>query len=761
MIQKTTRKEPDMGEWKKTTCVMCAVRCSLEVHVKNNRIVTVRPDRDSPVSEGYVCRKGLNIAYHQHSADRLLFPMKKVGGGFERISWDQAIQEIAEKLGKILQEHGPRALASVAGGGEFNFFPLRYMVGFVQGLGSRYHYSSANQEFSGRYWAHGLTFGSQLLEMAPDYRNSDMLMAVGWNGMMSHHIPQARRVLTEISKNSAKMLVVIDPRRSETAKIADIHLALRPGTDALLLKAMIALLLGENLVDRDYIGNHVTGFEEILPWFEGFDVNAALKVCELEYEPVLRVCREFATRRSCLRDDLGILMNRHSALVSWLLVVLSAICGRIGVPGGNYLMGGKIYSDPNNPKTWRTAVTGIPAIGGMFPPNVLPEEIANDRTDRLRAVFVLGSNPLRSYADTTAYEEAFRKLDLLVVSEIVMSETAALSHYALPCTTTYESWSPVDDLIPSSTCPGFLDVYTRMRRPVVEVEGEQKEAGEIFTLLADAMGLLPPVPESLVGAAHSGSLTAYRDALISYLMENPKRLPAVPFLAARTLGKAIGSAQLAGWYVGSYQRSRMKQEEAAAVGFSAGADQGATICQAVLDHPEGVRVGVQDIAKNLGRLVTPDSRIRLNVPEVEAWISEIRPDTEESRLKTDAAFPLILMAGRHMDMNSNTAIRNPAWNEGRRPCTLMMHPEDAAGYGFQDGQTVRVVTEAGEEVIEVEVTTDTRKGQVIIPQGFGLVYDGKTFGANVNRLTKNTNRDFVGTPLHRYVRCRVERYGTK
>jgi len=745
-----------MEEWKKTTCVMCAVCCGLEVKVENNRIVKVRPDKDSPISEGYVCRKGLNIAYHEHNADRLLYPMKKAGGKFERISWDQAIGEIAEKLKKILQEHGPRSLASVAGGGEFNFYPIRFLAGFVQALGSRYQYSSANQEFAGRYWAHGLTFGSQMLELVPDYENTEMLMAVGWNGMMSHHIPQARRVLTRISKDPGKLLVVIDPRRSETAKIANIHLALRPGTDALLLKSMIAIILREGMHNQEYIDKHANGFMEILPWFAGFDVNAALKVCELEYDQVFRVCREFAKRQSCLRDDLGILMNRHSALVSYLLVVLLAICGRIGVPGGNYLVGGKMYSDPNDPKTWRTAVTNIPAIGGMFPPNVMPEEIANDRPDHLRAVFVLGANPLRSYADTTAYENAFQELDLLVVTEIAMSETAALAHYVLPCRSTYESWSTADAIIPSKTSEGFLDVVSRMRRPVVEVEGEQKETGEIFTRLADAMGLIPALPDSLYQAAGSGSLRSYRDALIGYVMEHPKNMMRIPFIAAKTLGSAIGSAHLASYFTGFLERSQAKQEEAARVGFDAGPDQGLTLYQAIIDHPEGVLVGVQDIRKNLGRLATKDGRIRLHTAEAEEWIKEISPGEEEKRLKTDAEFPLILMAGRHMDMNANTAMRDPAWNEGRRPCTLAMNPADSEKFGFSDGQMVKVITEAGEETIEVEVTEDARKGQVIIPQGFGLVYDGVKYGANVNRLTKNTNRDFVGTPMHRYVPCRVE-----
>jgi anaerobic selenocysteine-containing dehydrogenase len=745
-----------MEEWKKTTCVMCGIRCGLEVKVENNRIVKVRPDKDSPISEGYVCRKGMNIAYHDHNADRLLYPLKKAGGKFERIGWDQAIGEIAEKLKRILQEYGPRSLASLAGGGEFSFYPTRFLVGFVQALGSHYQYSAANQEFAGRYWAHGLTFGSQRLELIPDYENTEMLMTVGWNGMMSHQIPQARRVLTRISKDPDKLLVVIDPRRSETAKIADIHLALRPGTDALLLKSMIAIILKEGMHNQEYIDKHVNGFKEILPWFAGFDVNAALKVCELEYDQVFHVCREFAKRQSCLRDDLGILMNRHSALVSYLLVVLLAIRGRIGVPGGNFLLGEKIYSDPNDPKTWRTAVTNIPAIAGMFPPNVMPEEIANDRPDRLRAAFVLQANPLRSYADTTAYEEAFGRLDLLVVAEIAMSETATLAHYVLPCRSTHESWSPADAIIPSKTKEGFLDVVSRMCRPVVEVEGEQKEAGEIYTLLVDAMGLTPTLPDSLYQAAASGSLRTYRDALMGYVMEHPENMMKVPFIAAKTLGNAIGSAHLASYFTGFLQRSPAKQEEAARVGFDTGPDQGLALYQAIIDKPEGMLVGVQEVGKNLGRVATKDGRIRLHTAEAKDWIKEIDPSEEEKRLQADAEFPLILMAGRHMDMNANTGMRDPAWNEGRRPCTLAMNPADAEKYGFSDGQMVKVITEAGEERIEVEVTEDARKGQVIIPHGFGLVYNGVKFGANVNRLAKNTNRDQFGTPMHRYIQCKVE-----
>jgi anaerobic selenocysteine-containing dehydrogenase len=138
------------------------------------------------------------------------------------------------------------------------------------------------------------------------------------------------------------------------------------------------------------------------------------------------------------------------------------------------------------------------------------------------------------------------------------------------------------------------------------------------------------------------------------------------------------------------------------------------------------------------------------------WIRKINPVDEEEQLKPDDNFPLILMAGRHMDTNANTNMRDPAWNKGKRACTLAINPFDAGALGIVDKQMVRVVTEAGEETIEAEVSKEARKGQVIMPHGFGLVYNGVTYGANVNRLAKNTNRDFVGTPMHRYVPCRVE-----
>jgi len=244
-----------MGTIHKTSCVLCPQNCGLEVEVEANRIVNVKGDKANLKSAGYVCRKGLNIAYFQHNADRLQYPLKKVGDKFERISWEQATGEIAAKLQSIVGQYGPRSFAYMGGGGQGCHFEAAFGVRLMRGLGSQYQYSALAQEFAGAFWVCGRTHGKQYLHDQPDVNNTDLLLVFGWNGMQSHQIPQAPRQLQRLARDPDKMLIVVDPRLSETAKIADVHLAIRPGTDALLLKAMISIILKEDWENRAYLEN--------------------------------------------------------------------------------------------------------------------------------------------------------------------------------------------------------------------------------------------------------------------------------------------------------------------------------------------------------------------------------------------------------------------------------------------------------------------------------------------------------------------------
>jgi len=266
-----------MGTMHKTGCVLCPQNCGLEVEVENNRIVKVRGDKTNVRSEGYVCRKGMNIANHQHNADRLKYPLKRVGDRFERISWDQAIDEIASKLKAIIGQYGPKSFAYMGGGGQGCHFEAAFGVRLMRGLGSRYHYSPLCQEFSGLFWVTGRMYGRQPLIVEIDAEETDYLLVFGWNGMQSHQIPQAPKQLQRIAKDPDKILVVIDPRRSETARIANLHLSIRPGTDALLMKAMIAIILQEGWENRDSIERHTSGLEDIKGLFMNFDARQAVR----------------------------------------------------------------------------------------------------------------------------------------------------------------------------------------------------------------------------------------------------------------------------------------------------------------------------------------------------------------------------------------------------------------------------------------------------------------------------------------------------
>jgi anaerobic selenocysteine-containing dehydrogenase len=740
--------------WHKTGCVLCAQNCGLEIRVENGRMVRVRPDRDNPRSQGYACRKGLNVLYHQYAKDRLTQPLKREGDDFVPIPWARAIQEIAERTRELVERHGPRCLAYMGGSAQGGHFEAAFGLGLIRGLGSRYYYSSAGQEFSGHWWVTGRVFGRQYAIAIPDEHAADMLVAWGWNGMQSHQMPRARKVLTGFSKDPKKLLVSVDPRRSETAAIADIHLPVRPGTDALLMKAMIAIIVTEGWEDREYLRQHVDGWETVRPWFEDVDIPAALAVCELEEAPLRHLCRQMTTRRWCVHPDLGIYMGRHSTLNSYLLHILGAACGIFGRRGGNVIPGMVMpmgfHADERDPKNWRTMATHLPAAAaGSFPPNVMPEEILSDHPDRLRAVYVSACNPLRAYADTTAYEKAFDRLDLLVVNEMVMSETARRAHYVLPCRSYYESWDGT--FFPWT----FPEIYFQMRSPIVTPPGQCLEAAQIFTLIADKLGLVPEIPETLHQAARGDRLT-FGAQLMEWAASEPRALKAMPFVLARTLGREWGSASLAALWGMLMTAPAPFRRNAARAGFEPGLDQGDRIFQAVVDTPQGLWVGRVDPAENLTDLRTPSGKIELFIPEMADQARTLNPASEVQELTLPEDFPLVLNAGRHMDTNANTLMRDPEWNRGKRACTVALSPGDADALGLADGQKVRVTTEAGSEIGELQVSDQVRRGMVLIPHGFGLIYDGKVFGLNINRLTKSTHRDPLGTPLHRYVPCRVE-----
>jgi len=743
-----------MAEWKKTFCALCYHNCGLEVETDKNRIVQVRPDKAHPRTEGYMCRKGARIAHYQNHKERLTYPLKREGDRFVQIGWDQAIAEIADRLQGILGEHGPRSLAFMGGGGQGSHMETGFGRTLLTSLGSQYHYSPLAQELTGLFWVNGRAYGRQHLHLVPDLDRAKNFLVIGWNGYVSNAgVNRARSRINEFAKDPEKRLIVVDPMRSETAQRADIHLQIRIGTAALFLKAMIAIILQEGWEDKTYVEDHTLGFEDISPWFEAFDVAAALLVCGVSVGDVRDVARIYATEPTAMRTDLGLLMDRQSTLNSYLEMLLMAVCGRIGTPGGNvfpgYLMPMGPHSDERDPKTWRTVETGIPAIMGYFPPNVVPEEILSEKEERLRAMIVSGSNPLRSYADTTAYEQAFRELELLVTIEVAMSETARASHYVLPARSAFEKW---DATFFSLTFP---EVYFQLRHPSCEALGEPLEEGEIYLRLARALEILPEIPASLHRAAQ-GDRKTFALELLKLTGQDRQAARMLPFVVADTIGQSMGSAHLAAVWGLMLMYPPHAVDAVTRAGYDLSPFLGDDLFQALMDHPEGILIGRMDPDHNLEELRTPGKHVHLFIEELAEWMAEVEPDPEKTGLE-HPSFPFVLVAGRHFPHNANSIMRDPAWNDHQTVCTLLMNPKDAAGMGLQDGQEAWVTTEASRVRIPVEVSDIPATGTVIVPHGFGMDYDGKTIGVNVNRLTRNHHRDRIAaTPLHRYVQCRVE-----
>lgn len=746
-----------MGEWKHTSCVFCAQNCGLLCEVENDKIINVKGDKDNPRSEGYCCRKGLSMAHYAHNADRLKYPLKKVGDHHERISWEQAISEISEKLLSLKETYGGSTISYMGGGAVGGQMECAVGLKLLNSLGSRNYYSSLAQEFSNVYWVDGRVIGKQGTPSQPDTHKADTVVAWGWNGWMSNQEPQARTLILNLQKDPNKHLIVIDPRVSETAEHADLHLQLRPGTDTLLLKAMIRIILDNGWDNKDFAAEHVSGLDEVLPLLEGFDSKRAVtEVCGLDYDKVVEAAKIIATTKSCIHPDLGIYMNRNSSINCYLIYILRAITGRMCVEGGQvipamlYAMGS--HTDERNPKIKRAAKTGMFPVCGVFPPAVFPLEVLGDNDDRIRACIVSACNPLRSYPDTLAYERAFRALELSVCIDVAYNETARECDYVLPCKSYMETYDTV--------CFNYMfpELYFQMRQPVIAPCSEEcKEGSQIMLELMDKMGAIPEIPQSVYDAARDG-ITAYCMELMMWMQENMEHIKMLPAIVAKTLGPALGSynqSLIVALLMGAGKAFKIG---ATAMGYPDGDDLGFTeaVFEDIKRHPEGMILSTFQ-CDNFRLLKTEDKKLCLSIPELYEQLKAATIENEQAALAPDKDFPMYLHSGLHHETTINTILRNPEWNKGRDADSMFMSAADAERLGIKTGDTVRVSTKASSVEIRAEIDSHTAEGFVYIRQGRGLIYDGVKYGVNVNELVSSADRDEMCTPMHRRIPCRVEK----
>ncbi len=747
--------------WQSTACILCSINCGIKVQVEEGKFVRIQGDKNHPASKGYLCQKAARLDHYQNHNSRLTHPLrKKPDGSFEKIDWDTAIREVAEKLAHIRDTYGGHSIAYYGGGGQGNHLGGAYSGSLRKALGTPYIYNSLAQEKTGDFWVNGKLFGRQTCHISEDIEEADYAIIIGANPWQAHGFPRARKVLQEISKDPKRTLVVVDPRRTRTAELADIHLQVKPGMDAFLIAAMLGVIVQEGLEDKDFLEKRTLGFSELADLLQKIPVEDYAQRAGIEVDLLRKVARGFASA-SCAssRHDLGVEHSLHSTLNTYLEKLLCLITGNFGKKGGNNLHTQFVplighSKDPSEGGA-TTKVTGMKEISKFFPPNILPAEIDTDHPERVRAVFVDSSNPLQSAADTKAYQKAFSKLDLLVVIDVAETETTEMADYILPACSQYEKWEATFFSL------SFPTNYFHLRRPITPLKGNTLPEPEIYFRLLVALGAIPAKFPFLEAFARLHRRFPKRNllskALALTIALRPGLKPYLTTVLYASLGKALPQkAQAASIIWGTshfYAKRYAKQVKRA--GFSDGEE----LFNFILENDTGVAISTHTFEEMWQLVAYPDQKIRLAIPEM---LTELADLSEEKEITNSAEYPFILAAGERRSYNANQIYRNPAWRKNDPEGALRIHPKDLKNLGFQDGEHIACQSAHGSITVCLQSDDSMREGALSLPHGYGMSYwdsetkERKQNGPSLNLLTTADHCDpLAKTPYHKYIPVRL------
>jgi anaerobic selenocysteine-containing dehydrogenase len=760
----STTENQAVKNWQQTMCVLCYVNCGVEVLTEGRNITRVRGDKANQKSHGYVCQKAQRLTYYGTSSQRLTSPLKRRadGSGHDPISWEQAFREIGDQLKAIKAEHGGEAFLFYGGGGQGNHLGGPYFRTLLNYLGAYKYVNALSQEKTGDFWVNGRLFGNQLCHTADQVDGADLLVAFGCNPWLAHGFQDARNLVNEFKRDDARKLIVIDPRRTETADVADLHLQVRPGTDAFLVSAMLSIILQRGAEATDFIAARTTGFDEVR--------DALLRVPVEEWIAVSGVPRNkvdaavdmiLAAQRMVVRAELGIQQSRHSTLNSYLEKLMFLLTGNFDRPGTHALHTWlqTLFIDSRG-KT--SSVTGQKIIGGYLPTNGFSDEILTDHPDRVRAVWVDSNNPANTGADTKRFEEAMAALDLSVVIDVAYTETARLADYVLPAASQYEKWE----------CTFFsFEVptnYFHLRKPIFEpLVGTLPEA-EIYTRLFDSMGVLPGDEERirLTEIARVNRQKFLEEAMVMFRSQ-PELIPLAPVLLYQTLGATLpdGAAAAAPLWMACqrFVRECTAQVQRALSSSVEGMDLANELFDRMLSSPSGFAFTTHDWGEFHTLIAHEDHRIHLAIPEMLDWLKMLDP----AALAPDPEYPLVASVGQRRSYNANQIMRSPGWRKADRDGSLWANPEDLIELGIADGDWAVIETRRGSLVVRAEANDSFPKGFCALPHGYGQTYDDAgglltVDGPRINQITAHDDRDpIAGTPHHKTVSVRLRQATTE
>jgi anaerobic selenocysteine-containing dehydrogenase len=692
------------------TCNLCEATCGVAIEVEGDRVVRVRGDKQDPFSGGYICPKGSTLGEVHHDPDRLRTPLVRRGDRLEEASWDEAFAEIDRRMRAVRDAHGRESVALVLGNPIVHHLAASlYVRPLVFATGSRNLFSASTVDQMPQHVVSGLLWGDPGVFPLPDIDRTDHLLMLGANPLASNGslvtAPDFPGRLKAMPARGGR-LVVVDPRRSETAERADEHLFIRPGTDVFWLAALVATLFEEDLVSVGRLEPWVDGVETIRERVAAFTPERVAPLCGIDAETTRRQARDLASAAAAaVYSRIGAHTVEFGTTTAWMTALLNVLTGNFDRPGGVMTSsplasriddrepGGRGYRTGR----WASRVSGHPEVNGEFPAAALAEEMETPGEGQVRAAITVAANPVRSFPNSERLDRAFADLDLHVAVDVYVNETTRHADVILPppsglCEEQYEL----------SFLANAVRSFAKFSPPVFEADGPSEEdvlARLILVLRGEGADADPAVVhDEMVGEAVDRLLKDPTSPVAG--RDREEILAALDGLSP--VAKLIDLRLRTGWQ-----------------GDLFGEKPGGVSVGKLLEHPHGVDLGPM-VERFPGRLKTASGRFEL-APDLllEDW------RRVEARLEEAPRDGGLLLVGRRHVRSNNSWMHNvESLVSGRDRCTLLVHPDDARRLGLEDGGESLVRSRVGEVRAPVEVSEAMMPGVVSLPHGWGHDVDG-------------------------------------
>jgi len=711
-------------------CPLCEACCGLEIKVKAGKVISIRGHEADVFSAGYICPKGVALKDLHEDPDRLRTPLIKRNGVFEEASWDEAYAEIARRLPPLIAQHGHNATAVVVGNPSAHKIGLlTYFGKLARALGTKNVFSASTLDQMPKQLSSGLMFGHWLSVALPDIARTDYLLVLGANPLVSNGsmwtVPDFRGKAKALQARGGRM-VVIDPRRTETAAVADAHFFLRPNSDVFLLAAMVNTLFAEGLVKLGNVADWVVGVDAVQQAVAPFKPETVAARCGIPADTIRALARELAAApRAAVYARIGTCTQEYGTLASWLVDVLNTLTGNLDKEGGVLFAKSAAFASntagkPGTGKGVTTGrhharVSGAPEVYGELPITCMTEEIETPGEGQIRALFTVATNPVLSSPNGPRLAKALDQLDFMVSMDIYLNETTRHADVILP------GVSPLEDFHYDVAFPQLSwRNHARYSPPIFPTAaGQPEEWQTLLKLAAIAQGKDAGIDANALDDAQ--------------FAEDAQRL----------FGEHAAAVIAATQGLKGPQRSLEVALRTGPYGDQFGRKpDGLTLAKVQASNPTG-GIDLGELQPRIPEMLrTPNGKVELAPPSL---LQDLQRATQDLR----GLAPDLVIIGRRDVRTNNSWMHNlPILAKGPFRCTALVHPQDAQRLGLQDGALADIRSASGQVRAQVHISEEMMPGVVSLPHGWGHDAPGARLrvaaerpGANVNALLDDQRRD--------------------